>query len=172
LPNAYFNRTQYEIADATALQRKIGDQAIKNLTIIHSIQIILTCIIEMGLGFVTYHGAAAVLQHKLLLGDFILISSYVIMFFGPMYDLSMLTSDTLYYATRIAPAASLLAQTNELEINTNLADLQVSNGVITFENVSFGYTPESQILCNLSFNIPADSTCAIVGPSCHGLQNL
>jgi ATP-binding cassette subfamily B protein len=168
----YFNRTQYEIADATKLQDKIGQQAIKNQTILRSIQILLTCIIAIGLGFVTYHSANATLQHKLLLGDFILISSYVILFFGPMYDLSMLISDTLYYATRIAPAASLLAETRELEPTLNLPDLQVNNGIITFESVCFSYMPESPILRNLSFTIPAGNTFAVVGPSGCGKSTL
>jgi ABC-type transport system involved in Fe-S cluster assembly fused permease/ATPase subunit len=161
----YFDRTQYEIANATKLQFKIGALAIKSATILRSIQIALICIIALGLWFVTYHTAAAVLQHKLLLGDFILISSYVILFLGPMYELSMLISDTLYYATRISPAASLLAETNALETKESLPDLQINNGAISFENVYFGYNPEISILRDLSFSIPAGSTCAIVGPS-------
>lgn len=161
----YFNRTQYEITNATKLHDKIGQQAIKSQTILRGIQILLICMIAIGLWFITYHAANAVLQRKILLGDFILISSYVILFFGPMYDLSMLISDTLYYATRIAPAASLLAETKELEATANLPNLLVSRGNITFENVYFSYFPESPILQNISFNISTGSTFAIVGPS-------
>jgi ABC-type transport system involved in Fe-S cluster assembly fused permease/ATPase subunit len=157
----YFNRTQYEIENATKLQRKIGNLAIKNMTILRGIQIMLTCIIAIGLGFVTYYASESVLQNKLLLGDFILISSYVILFFGPMYELTMLLSDTIYCTAKIAPAASLLAESKELERYVDLPDLQVIRAAIIFENVSFNYLPDSPILRNLSFTVHAGNTIAI-----------
>jgi ABC-type transport system involved in Fe-S cluster assembly fused permease/ATPase subunit len=161
----YFNRTSYEIASATKWHRKIGNEAIRALTIMRSLQIMLTCLIAIGLFFTSYRAADSVLQHKLLLGDFVLISSYVILFFGPMYDLMMLISDTIYMTTRIAPAASLLAETKELEPSAGLPDLQLQAGKIIFDNVCFGYSPEMPLLKNLTFTIPAGSTFAIVGPS-------
>lgn len=48
------------------------------------------------------------------------------------------------------------------------APLNVSQGQIRFENVSFGYTPERPIFKNASFTIPAGKKVAIVGPSGSG----
>ena len=161
----YFNRTEYEIASATKLNDKIEKLAIKTMVRLRSIQIMLTCIIAIGLGFVTYYASTSVLEHKLLLGDFILISSYVILFFGPMYELTMLISDTIYQTTKIAPAASLLDEREELDSSVALPDLHIRTPKIKFVNVSFNYLPDSPILEDLSFTIPAGSTFAIVGPS-------
>lgn len=46
--------------------------------------------------------------------------------------------------------------------------LDAPEGNIEFRNVSFGYTPEKQVLKNISLNIPAGTKAAIVGPTGSG----
>jgi len=43
------------------------------------------------------------------------------------------------------------------------APLAVTNGVIEFRNVSFGYVPEKTVLHNVSFVVPAGQSVALVG---------
>jgi ATP-binding cassette subfamily B protein len=50
--------------------------------------------------------------------------------------------------------------------------LVVRNGAIKFENVSFSYDPERQILKNISFEVPAGRMVAIVGPSGAGKSTI
>ena len=54
-----------------------------------------------------------------------------------------------------------------------LAGLEVPRaGRIAFENVSFAYDPERQILKNVSFEVPAGKMVAIVGPSGAGKSTI
>ena len=48
----------------------------------------------------------------------------------------------------------------------------VRRGTIRFENVSFSYDPERQILKGLSFEVPAGKTVAVVGPSGAGKSTI
>lgn len=50
----------------------------------------------------------------------------------------------------------------------NAPPLHLKGGEIRFENVTFGYHPDRQILRNCSFTIPAGSKTALVGPSGSG----
>jgi ATP-binding cassette subfamily B protein len=51
-------------------------------------------------------------------------------------------------------------------------ELQVTEGEVRFENVSFAYDEERPILADVDFTIPAGSTLAVVGPSGAGKSTL
>jgi ATP-binding cassette subfamily B protein len=51
-------------------------------------------------------------------------------------------------------------------------NLTVDGAEVIFDNVSFGYDPERQILSNVSFKVPAGGSLAIVGPSGSGKSTI
>lgn len=161
----YFNRTAYEISEATKANVTIRNMAIEYMVTTRSIQIAFTCILGIGFGLAAYHAANSVMQQQMSLGDFTLITSYVLLFFAPMYELITLTSDTVYHTGKIAIAQSLLDDKQDLEPSTNAPNLQITDGEISFEKVAFSYLENSLILQDLTFTIPSGSTFAIVGPS-------
>lgn len=66
----------------------------------------------------------------------------------------------------------LLKEDQEVFDAPDSTALEVSRGGIEFANVSFGYTPERTILKNISFNVPAGKTIALVGPSGSGKSTI
>jgi len=48
----------------------------------------------------------------------------------------------------------------------------VHNPTITFDHVSFGYTPDRLIVNNISFSVPTGSSVALVGPSGSGKSTI
>lgn len=66
----------------------------------------------------------------------------------------------------------LLKEDQEVVDQPNAPELSLVRGGIEFTNVSFSYTPERMILKNVSFNVPAGRTVALVGPSGSGKSTI
>jgi ATP-binding cassette subfamily B protein len=67
---------------------------------------------------------------------------------------------------------SILSRPPEIKDKPGARPLDVSRGAIRFENVSFAYDPEREILSGLSFEVPAGHTVAVVGPSGAGKSTI
>ena len=62
----------------------------------------------------------------------------------------------------------LLDEPPEVRDRANASTLEITTGHVNFDSVSFAYDPERQILQDVSVDIPAGQTIAIVGPSGSG----
>jgi ABC-type transport system involved in Fe-S cluster assembly fused permease/ATPase subunit len=67
---------------------------------------------------------------------------------------------------------AILGQHPEVEDRPGAKPLIVTNGRLSFEHVSFNYDPRRAILKDVSFDVPAGKTVAIVGPSGAGKSTL
>jgi len=124
-----------------------------------------TCLV---LGF----GGRMALQQKLDPGTLILFIFYLGLMYKPMRDLSKMT-DTVSKATigyeRIQEV---------LEIESSVRDLPGARrapkfkGKIEFNNVSFSYDSEHEVMKDISLTIQAGQVAAIVGPSGTGKSTL
>src|SRR6185295_18922243 len=67
---------------------------------------------------------------------------------------------------------TLMEREREIDDSPDAHPLQVTQGRISFERVSFAYEPSRPILHELSFEIPPGKTVAVVGPSGAGKSTL
>jgi ATP-binding cassette subfamily B protein len=67
---------------------------------------------------------------------------------------------------------ALLEENREVEDSTDARPLLVDDGVVRFERVSFRYDPRRAVLRDVSFEVPAGSTVAIVGASGAGKSTI
>ena len=106
------------------------------------------------------------------LGDFVLVYAFMMQIFMPLNFLGFVYREIKGSLTNIENMFDLLKVETSVSRNADGKKLDVSQGAIAFENVTFGYAKERTILNNLSLNIKAGSKVAIVGPSGSGKSTL
>lgn len=109
-------------------------------------------------------------QGSISLGTLLAFSSYVGMLLWPIRQMGRVLTDmgkTMVSMGRIreileTPAEDFLENTPEISVQGN----------IEFDDVSFGYEPGHPILHNISFQVKAGQTVAILGPTGSGKSTL
>ncbi len=110
-------------------------------------------------------GYMVIRGHKMTIGDLVVFVRFIHWFFQPvfmiMHSLSRL-QNSIACAERIF---DVLDEDLAMKDPPDALPVRDVKGEIRFERVSFAYEPEKPVLNEVSFEIPAGRTVALVGPS-------
>ena len=129
-------------------------------------------IFTIGLAAVMVMCAYGIKQGTNTVGDFVMINAMMIQLYQPLNFMGMVYREIKQAVIDIEKMFAILARKPEIEDKPGAKPLEVKRGAIRFENVSFAYEPERQILKGLSFEVPAGHRVAVVGPSGAGKSTI
>ncbi len=125
-------------------------------------------VFQIGGWLVWYIGGAKVLGAHLTLGTLMAFFGYMAFFYGPLQQLTNLTTWLTQFSTQVHRIFEILDTPIEIPENQKPIELATIRGEIEFHGVTFGYSRQTPILKNMTFKIAPGQTIGVVGRSGSG----
>jgi len=168
----YFGNEEHEFKRFDNALADYEIAAIKSQTSLSFLNVGQGIIIGVGLILVMALAGRGVVQGALTLGDFVLVNTFLIQLYLPLNFLGFVYREMKQGLLDMDKMFELLDVNTDIKDETDAQALNVSQGDVEFQNVSFGYLRDREILKNISFKIPGGKTTAIVGPSGSGKSTI
>ena len=167
-----FGREQFEVMQFHQQARQSLQANLRlTLTNVNSALVISTLMI-FGTAAMYYVGTLHVLEGRLSLGSLLVFSAYLLMLYQPLESITY-TAWAMEGATAGAKRCfEVLDRPDDVVDSPDAIEIESANGAIGFQNVSFHYAVEREILHGIDLQIEPNQMIAIVGGTGAGKSTL
>ena len=172
----YFNNEDFEAKRYDEHLENYRRAALKSQTTLSVLNTGQQLIIAIGLVTMLWRATQGVVDGRMTLGDLVMVNAFMIQLYIPLNFLGVIYREIKQSLTDLEKMFTLMEREREIADVPHAQALQLHHSSaqadVRFENVGFAYDPERTILQDISFEIPAGKTVAVVGPSGSGKSTL
>lgn len=168
----YFTNENLEINEYDRIQanyEKISRKLKSSLNVLNLGQ---SVIFSIGLGLMLFVAVNGAHKGEITAGDIAALFAFSLQLIMPLFNLGFAYREIKQGVVNLEEMLMLLDQESDIKDLPNAKPLLAKSGKVVFEDVSFSYQDDRQILNKMSFEIPAGKIAAFVGATGAGKSTL
>ena len=168
----YFGNERYETERYDGNLASWERSAIKNQVSLSMLNAGQGVIIATGVTLIMWLAARGVVSREMTVGDVVLVATFITQLWAPLHFLGFVYREIKHSLADMERMFTLLNVGAEVDDHPAAQTLAAKQVAIRFDDIGFGYDAKRQILHDVSFDIPAGHTVAVVGASGAGKSTL